>query len=356
MPTDRLALQAVKYAQRDGWSLRDLLRLAHPVTDSLGQRALFDWIAHPDKAEALANAREASALIEGVARLRSSQGVEAAADAIVRFSLPREAVPTALLQEQRVWDALLVDMPLTALIRNLGKLSSVGLVTAGSAAAAHVVERLLDREALAKARVHPIQLLLALRTYARGQGVRGALKWTPAPEILDALDQAFDASFAQVEGSGKRLLVAIDVSGSMSVPVAGSPVLSASEAAAAMAVQLVRTEPSVQVVSFDTGVRSEAVSQRQRLDDVVAQFATRWGGTDLAQPVIYALERKLPVDAFVVLTDHETWAGRRHAAQALADYRRRINPEAKVVLLATAANHGQVIDPGRSSGFRRRRF
>src|SRR5208282_425217 len=33
-PVDKLALQAVKYQQRDGWAHRDLLRLAHPVADS----------------------------------------------------------------------------------------------------------------------------------------------------------------------------------------------------------------------------------------------------------------------------------------------------------------------------------
>ena len=35
-PVDRLALQAVKYRQRGGWTHRDLLRLAHPVTDETG--------------------------------------------------------------------------------------------------------------------------------------------------------------------------------------------------------------------------------------------------------------------------------------------------------------------------------
>src|SRR5205823_3020438 len=33
MPAEKLAFQAVKYPSRDGWSHRDLLRLAHPKTD-----------------------------------------------------------------------------------------------------------------------------------------------------------------------------------------------------------------------------------------------------------------------------------------------------------------------------------
>ena len=32
-PVDDVAYQAVKYRQREGWSHRDLMRLAHPATD-----------------------------------------------------------------------------------------------------------------------------------------------------------------------------------------------------------------------------------------------------------------------------------------------------------------------------------
>jgi len=43
-PTDAVAYQVVKYRQREGWSHRDLLRLAHPVTDEPERKQLFDWI------------------------------------------------------------------------------------------------------------------------------------------------------------------------------------------------------------------------------------------------------------------------------------------------------------------------
>ena len=66
-----------------------------------------------------------------------------------------------------------------------------------------------------KARVHPIALLSALRTYAAGRGVRGKHTWTPVGQIVDALDAAFYTAFENVEPTGKRLLLALDVSGSM---------------------------------------------------------------------------------------------------------------------------------------------
>lgn len=351
LPADRLALQAVKYGQRDGWTLRDILRLAHPETDDVARRALIDWIAHPDEPGAVARAREAYPLIDGAQRIRETDDPAAAADLIVRFSLPREAVPTGLLNDPAIWDALLVDMPMTAMLRNLGKMSAVGLLVPGSEAGRYVAQRLGDLEALRTARVHPMQLLIALKTYAGGRGIKGRLTWTPAAEVSDALDAAFDRSFGLIEGTGKRLLVAVDVSGSMAWAFAGSPALKAREAGGAMALQMLRCEPKAHVIAFDTDCYEPGLSRRQRLDDVLRAMDRWGGGTDLAQPILYAYHRRLEVEGFVVVTDNETWAGQVHAAEALAAYRREVNPTARIAVLATAANRGSVVDPGDALAF-----
>ncbi|MGB1027433.1 MAG: TROVE domain-containing protein, partial [Rhodospirillaceae bacterium] len=146
MALDRLTLQAVKYRQRDGWSLRDVLRLAHPVTDERDRQALFRWLTHPDDPEAIAAARGALPMIQGLYRVREAQDAEEVADLIVRYSLPREAIPTEWLNHVAVWDALLVDMPMTAMIRNLGKMTAVGLLSETSDAGRYVARRLGDVE------------------------------------------------------------------------------------------------------------------------------------------------------------------------------------------------------------------
>jgi 60 kDa SS-A/Ro ribonucleoprotein len=343
-PADALAFQAVKYGQREGWALRDLLRLAHPLSDNAERRALFDWIAHPDKPEAVAAARASFALIDAVHRLRETGDVASAAELVAARRVPREAVPTPLLREGAVWQALLADMPLTALIRSLGRLSALGVLDPAAPATAAVAERLVDRARLQAARIHPIKLLIAMKTYAQGRGELGRLAWTPAPAVLDALDVAFDRAFDAVVRTGQRILIAVDVSASMrGVPVAGTPTLLVQEAAAAMALTLVRSETLAHVLSFDTAARPVALSARQRLDDAMRAFGTDGAGTDIAQPVLYALERRIAVDAFVILTDGETWAGRTHAVDALATYRRQVNRGAKLVVAAMAANRGLVV-------------
>jgi 60 kDa SS-A/Ro ribonucleoprotein len=133
------------------------------------------------------------------------------------FRLPREALQPEHLTSAEVWAALLEDMPMTALIRNLATMTRVGVIAPGSDDAAKVVEQLGDVERIRKARIHPIAVLAALRTYGTGHGVRGRGMWIPVREVIDALDAAFYAAFENVEPTGKRLLLALDVSGSMTV-------------------------------------------------------------------------------------------------------------------------------------------
>lgn len=352
MPVEQLTLQSVKYAQREGWALRDLLRLAHPQCGAdEARRAVINWIVHPEQPDAIAAARQMR-LIEGKYQAKDAASAEAVAAIVRQYSLPREAIPTEALQSVAVWDALLVDMPMTAMIRNLGKMSQIGLLQPFGAASDYVAARLRDREQLTKARINPFQQLLALRTYAKGRGELGSLTWTPVAPIVAALDDAFEASFAAVVPTNARILVGVDVSGSMrGTRCAGSQILSAVEAAAAVATFLVRTEPKTHVMAFDTEAREFAVTPKQRLDDVVASVAKWGGGTDLSLPVTYALERKLAVDAFIILTDSETWAGKQHTVQALHQYRQRINPRAKLIVMAAAANGGTICDPADSLSF-----
>ena len=61
--------------------------------------------------------------------------------------------------------------------------------------------------------------------------------------------------------------------------------------------------------------------------------------------MLYALDRGLEVDAFVVYTDSETWAGKIHPVQALRDYRRKTGIAAKLVVVGMVSNGFSIADP-----------
>lgn len=74
-------------------------------------------------------------------------------------------------------------------------MTSIGVLQAGQDHSAGVCVRLNDEESLRKARIHPFNVLVALKQYSQGKGDKGKLRWTPVPEITDALNSAFYKSF-----------------------------------------------------------------------------------------------------------------------------------------------------------------
>lgn len=89
-----------------------------------------------------------------------------------------------------------------------------------------------------------------------------------------------------------------------------------------------------------------AISPRQRLDDVAKSIlGLPFCGTDCALAVAVALKKKREVDAFVVYTDNETWAGDIHPAPARRAYRERMGIAAKLVVLPMASNGFSIADP-----------
>lgn len=343
LPADRLAYQTVKYRQRDGWGHRDLLRLAHPQAASAEHQAIYRWITQGDRPVVT----DGLELIGAFAEIqRATTGVEAAR--LIRdYRLPREAVPSELLADQQVWEALLEDMPMTALIRNLATLTRVGLLTPGAEATRKVIDQFGDGERLRKARVHPIAVLTAMVTYAGGRGARGRGRWEPVAEVVDALDAAFYASFGNFRPSGKRVVLALDVSGSMTMgAVVGVPGLSPRIAAAAMALVTAATERNYTIVAFSQEMVPVAITPRMRLDDVVrATSNLPFGGTDCALPMLWALERKVKAELFAVYTDSETWFGKIHPSQALVRYREQTGIPARLAVVGMVSNGFTIADP-----------
>ncbi|HEX8600545.1 MAG TPA: TROVE domain-containing protein [Chloroflexia bacterium] len=362
MPPGRLAYQAIKYQNRDGWGHRDVLRLSHPRPHTEQHNAIYNWIVngwewvgeepHPD---------EALRQLWAFERAKRAGNAQEIVRLITEYSLPREAVPTQWLNDVAVWEALLQRMPMEAMLRNLATMTRVGLIAPMSEATRRVVEQLGNEERLRASRLHPIKVLSALTTYQAGRGVRGKSTWSPVAQVVDALDGAFYKAFGNVPTTGKRWLLALDVSGSMSVPIMGIPGLSARSASAAMSMVTAATEPQHTIVAFsapsratyggqwgggDPGMTRLTISPRQRLDDVVNKLeAIPMGGTDCSLPMRWALEHRVEADVFVVYTDSETWYGNIHPGQALKQYRDKMGIPAKMVVVAMTSNGFSIADP-----------
>lgn len=337
---ETLAHQVVKYRQRDGWSHRDVLRKAHPVAETAEQATVLRFAAgHP-----VENPPRA---IEGYLKLTEASDEHEAAALIREYRLPWECVPSDHLAGDVVWRALLdVDaLPLGALLRNLGVLTNRGVLEAGSAAAQKVASALADEDAIRKARIHPVGVLNAMVTYAKGQS-RGGVTWQAVPVVSDALDAAFYKAFGNVESTGKRVMLALDVSGSMGFEPCNGSAFTPREGSAAMSMVTAAVEHNPVMVGFSGGLRYLDISPRRRLDDNIRAISDLpFDRTDCALPMLAATQNNLQIDTFVIYTDNETWAGQIKPVQALRQYREHSGIDARLVVVGMTATGFTIADP-----------
>lgn len=356
-----LAYQMVKYRERNGWNHSRLLRLTKSVKSSERPElaGLLNWTL--GKGEL--NAVDTPKVVVGFELAKRWETTPNAdprelSRLIREYGLSWEMLPTSALNVNTVWETLLQEnkVPLGALIRQLPRLTNLGLLPALGGLTGVVEDRLADEKAISRARIHPLNALVAMRTYVSGQGTRQS--WTPTKRIVDALEGTFYKAFDFVEPTGARHYLALDLSASMTWHnIAGMPI-TPREASAAMAMVTLRAERESYITGFTATSRSSfsngyapamidlSVTRNTKLQDVIREIQSKpAGGTNLSAPMEDALERQLEVDAFVIYTDNEVNQGRQQPFQALQRYRDGMGINAKLIVVGMTATQFSIADP-----------
>ena len=275
-----------KYQNREGWTIKDVLTLIHIDPTKLkddGGRLAIDYIFKPKEefepilARAPPTTEPTKTFLSAIKEIHniilrpasasaSASASQSELDRIIHLmntvGLCREQLPSQLFKHKKVWEALLFSkgangkgkgMPLTALIRNLGKLTTaeIGIIAPFSTiplqsltpTVKHICERITDAADIKRTRIHPYTILVAMMTYKKGHGDKGGLTWSHNVHVIEALDKAFKLAFQNITPTGKRIKIALDVSGSMSAAFCtGSPVVSCATASVAMMMMTLWTE------------------------------------------------------------------------------------------------------------------
>ena len=99
-------------------------------------------------------------------------------------------------------------------------------------------------------------------------------------------------------------------------------------------------------MGFADSFRSLGITARDRVDEATRKVSRlTFGDTDASLPMTWALDQKLQVDTFVVLTDNETWAGKIHPVQALEKYRQATGIAAKLIVVGMTSTGFTIADP-----------
>ncbi len=141
-------------------------------------------------------------------------------------------------------------------------------------------------------------------------------------------------------------MLALDVSGSMTWEYLANTHLDCRKASACLSMVTQQIEPQTHVMGFSNTLVPIDISKRSSLAGVIQAIEkVPMGGTDCALPMLYALQNRLEVDAFIVYTDNETWAGRIHPSQALVQYRQATGINAKLIVVGMTASRFSIADP-----------
>lgn len=345
---DELAYQAAKYRHRNGWTLRDLMRLSHPV--GVDQR-VGNFILKGETEWADIDILSGYHYMSKATSLDGPEGVIALLNTYP--SLPWETIPTQFLKDPEVWKTLFYNGQLKgqALVRNIVRLSRNGAF-ASTTFKRDYAKALVDPEMIKKTRLHPMQYLLAGITYEKGQKNRdvdssygsSALRtkdWASSPVISEALDHGFYESFKNVVPSGTAIRIGVDVSGSMGWALSNGSDVTAAEGAAAMAVILARSEPYVEIFGFSSTLRDLKIKDTDTLSTVMTKTSNmNYGSTNPS----LLLQGVTGIDNFIVITDNEVNQG-RHIHRDLQAYRQSSGKVGRMVVVGMTATQFTIADP-----------
>ncbi|XP_061195340.1 RNA-binding protein RO60-like [Saccostrea echinata] len=358
----RLASHLTKYGKRSGWTHRSVLRRAHvKVNKNYPQLnvkkddpALKYLIMLATKGKKFADGNaftiaeqkkedygssalaKVKSFIDHVEEARTSENAEQVRQLILRHKLTREHISNRFLGDKEVWKALIRHMPLTAVIRNLGKMSKLGCFEEQDSFEENLVlGKLKNTELISKANVHPITFLIARNQYKTGQSRertvsknrkgRAALSWTVSQRVIEALWQGFIIACRRYTSTNKNILLSVEVGKSLEdklpIYVRGMESLQTLDVAMTMIKVMKQIEPSCEVIVFTKSGVALPVDSSQCHDDIYRMIQES-PVSDGSLSFKYALQnQKYNYDAFIILTDSE-WSSSEnvHPSDAFKTY------------------------------------
>jgi 60 kDa SS-A/Ro ribonucleoprotein len=355
-----------KYQNRNNWTHRDVLRLTHIKNSDIHYNNIYKYLAKGSEVltkeltlfESESDNEHPLVYLLEFERLKTEESLDTVLRLIKKYNFVREHIPTRWLNERRVWEALLPGMPMTATLRNLNKMTALelfennvidikGVLHGQNSDSLTLVLAKLSKESILKSKVHPLQILIAIKMYSQGRGDLGKLTWTPHQKIVGALNDAFYYAFDNVKGSEKRYLLALDVSGSMTgATVCGINCLNAAEVSCAMAMVYNQVEENVEMMAFSSTFVPVTVSASRRLDDNLSSMRQiKFGATDCSLPMTWATERKKEYDCIIIFTDSETNCNKIQPSVALKRYRETSGINTKLIVCGLSSNGFTLADP-----------
>lgn len=281
-------------------SIADVLKMVHPKPDNSEKEALFGWLLGKEH-----NADNLPGLVKQFEAYKRKETTEAP-------NVPFEML-TALPLTSEDWCGIARHARWQWTRMNLNTLQRHG-VLAREEMVELVARKLVDEEAIRKARAFPYQLLAAYLNI----GIEIPMK------IRNALQDALEIATANVPKIRGKVKVFVDVSGSMSHPATGYRAGSTSkvtcvDVASLIASVILRGNDEAEVIPFANGVKAISLNPRDSvMTNTQKVRAMLGGGTNCAAPMALLNERGEKADFVFLISDNQSWIGTYNQAARYA--------------------------------------
>ncbi len=304
-------------------SLADVIKMVHPKPESKAREALFAWI--------IGKPCDVALLPENVQDFLRFKKTGRGRVPDVPFQML-----TQLELSTKQWAGIAENASWQMTRMNLNTFLRHG-VLALPKMRRMIADRLRDPDLIAKARVFPYQLMTAYQ----------ALSAEMPEEIREALHDAMELSVQNVPKLRGQVVVAPDVSGSMSGAVTGyrkgaTTATRFVDVAGLVSAAVLRRNPSATVLPFEVKVRETRLEPRDTILTNAARLADQWGGgTNCAAPLQWLLKKGRAPDLVIIVSDNQSWAHNQYGnagtvmMQAWEKLKQR-NPKAKLVCIDIA--------------------
>ena len=303
-------------------SLADVIKMVHPKPITPERAALFAWIiGTPCDLKKLPEA-----VLDYLRFKDSASGPLPDMPFQMLTSLPLSAAHWAKIAERGSWQMLRM---------NLNTFARKGVFDL-TPSVRTIAKKLADPQAVRKAKAMPYQLMAAATS----------LNSDVPDAVRNALTGAMEVAVSNVPKLEGSVVVCPDVSGSMGAPVTGyrkgaTTMVRCVDVAGLVAAAILRTNPSAEIMPFDTRVHEVKTDAGQSVLAHATSLASFCGGgTDCTAPLRKLSETGKAPDLVLLVSDNQSWAhfGDRRTTPIMIEWEKikRRNPHAKLVCIDIA--------------------
>lgn len=275
-------------------SLADVIRMVHPRPRNHEQAALFAYLTgSPGKRDQL------PALVKRYIAFKDGKSNKVP-------DVPFQLL-TALSLRQQDWKEVAMNGRWQMTRMNLSTFARHGLFESSKLTSV-VARRLADPDLVRRAKAFPYQLMVAAM-----QVQQQVPEQVPA-RIREALENAMQVALENVPRIEGRIIIAIDVSGSMRSPATGwrkgsTSAVRCVDVAALFACAIVARNAQTEVLAFDTDVYRFYAGGKAGVIEAAARLARYGGGgTNCGLPLAKLNKQRARADLVIYFSDNQSWA------------------------------------------------